>query len=167
MRPLHLRGWTVAVKADQRVVAMGAASGVVAMAASVWLLERMMPRPAIADSPGERLAYALRADVFALIPLFAMLATVGNSRFTSEAIDPTRGAESRRMEIDGRVADNTLQQSFVFAVASLALSTLVRSPSWPWYGRARSCSSPHARCSGSATGSTRSIGRLACPPPPT
>jgi len=113
------------VKADQRVVAMGAASGVVAMAASVWLLERMMPRPAIADSPGERLAYALRADVFALIPLFAMLATVGNSRFTSEAIDPTRGAESRRMEIDGRVADNTLQQSFVFAVASLALSTLV------------------------------------------
>ena len=29
------------------------------------------------------------------------------------------------MEIDGRVADNTLQQSFVFVVASLTLSTLV------------------------------------------
>jgi uncharacterized membrane protein YecN with MAPEG domain len=29
------------------------------------------------------------------------------------------------MEIDGRVADNTLQQTFVFAVASLALSTIV------------------------------------------
>jgi uncharacterized membrane protein YecN with MAPEG domain len=29
------------------------------------------------------------------------------------------------MEIDGRVADNTLQQNFVFAVASLALSTTV------------------------------------------
>jgi len=27
------------------------------------------------------------------------------------------------MEIDGRVADNTLQQNFVFAIASLSLST--------------------------------------------
>jgi len=29
------------------------------------------------------------------------------------------------MEIDGRVVDNTLQQNFVFAVASLSLSTVV------------------------------------------
>jgi uncharacterized membrane protein YecN with MAPEG domain len=29
------------------------------------------------------------------------------------------------MEIDGRVADNTLQQTFVFVVATLALSTVV------------------------------------------
>jgi len=29
------------------------------------------------------------------------------------------------MEIDGRVADNTLQQNFVFAMASLTLSTVV------------------------------------------
>ena len=29
------------------------------------------------------------------------------------------------MEIDGRVADNTLQQTFVFAIASLSLSTVV------------------------------------------
>ena len=29
------------------------------------------------------------------------------------------------MEIDGRVVDNTLQQNFVFAIASLTLSTLV------------------------------------------
>ena len=29
------------------------------------------------------------------------------------------------MEIDGRVADNTFQQNFVFAIASLALSTVV------------------------------------------
>jgi uncharacterized membrane protein YecN with MAPEG domain len=43
----------------------------------------------------------------------------------SEAIDPTRHAESRSQEVDGRVADNTLQQNFVFLVASLALSTTV------------------------------------------
>ena len=55
-----------------------------------------------------------------------MFITVGNSRFLSEAIDPTRRAESRSIEIDGRVADNTLQQNFVFAIASLSLSTIVR-----------------------------------------
>jgi len=95
------------------------------MALSVWALTGALPTPAIADTLGERLAYALRANVVAVLPLFIMFATIGNSRFLSEAIDPTRRAESRSMEIDGRVADNTLQQNFVFVVASLALSTTV------------------------------------------
>jgi len=47
------------------------------------------------------------------------------SRFLSEAIDPTRHVESRSLEIDRRVADNTLQQTFVFTVATLAASTIV------------------------------------------
>ena len=85
----------------------------------------VLPTSAISDSAAERLAYALHANVFALVPFFIMLITVGNSRFLSEAIDPTRRAESRSMQIDGRVADNTLQQNFVFAIATLALSTIV------------------------------------------
>jgi len=95
------------------------------MALAVWMLADFLPTPLIADALAERLAYALGANVFALVPLFVMLATVGNSRFLSQAIDPTRHAESASMEIDGRVADNTLQQNFVFAVASLALTTIV------------------------------------------
>src|SRR4029077_7254401 len=85
----------------------------------------VLPTPVITDTLGERLGYALRANVVAILPFFIMLITVGNSRFLSEGIDPTRHAESRSMEIDGRVADNTLQQNFVFAIASLALSTIV------------------------------------------
>jgi hypothetical protein len=113
------------MKAAQRIVAIGAASGVILMAATVWILTRALPTPAIGDALEERLAYALRANAFATLPLFIMLATVGNSRFLSEAIDPTKHAESRSMEIDGRVADNTLQQNFVFAIASLTLSTVI------------------------------------------
>jgi len=113
------------MNADQRVVAIGAASGIAAMVLSVWVLTAVLPAPAIADALADRLAYALQANVVALVPFFVMLVTVGNSRFLSEAIDPTRRAESRSMEIDGRVVDNTLQQNFVFAVASLALSTIV------------------------------------------
>ena len=95
------------------------------MVLSVWILASILPTPPIADALAERLGYALRANVFALVPLFVMLITIGNSRFLSEAIDPTRRAESGPMQIDGRVADNTLQQNFVFTVASLALSTTV------------------------------------------
>ena len=113
------------MKAEQRVVAIGAASGVILMSVSVWILTRVLPTPVIGGVLAERVAYALRANVFATLPLFIMIATVGNSRFMSEAIDPTRHAESRSMEIDGRVADNTLQQNFVFAIATLALSTVV------------------------------------------
>jgi hypothetical protein len=113
------------MKTEQKIVAAGAASGVAAMAVSVWILAKILPTPVIEDALADRLAYVLRANVVALVPFFIMLIAVGNSRFLSEAIDPTRRAESRSMEIDGRVADNTLQQNFVFAVASLALGTVV------------------------------------------
>jgi hypothetical protein len=113
------------MKPEQKVVAIGAASGVATMVLSVWALTNLLPVPEIADSLGERLAYALRANVVALLPLFIMIIAVANSRFLSEAIDPTRRAESVSMQIDGRVVDNTLQQNFVFVVATLALSTIV------------------------------------------
>ena len=111
--------------ADQKIVAVGAASGIVVMALSVWVLTKALPAPAIADMPAERLAYALQANAVAVFAFFIMLAAIGNSRFLSEAIDPTRRAEDPAQVIDGRVADNTLQQNFVFVVASLALSTVV------------------------------------------
>ena len=113
------------MKPEQKIVAVGAASGIVIMVLAVWGLTTVLPVPRVADEPGARLAYALKANVFALIPYFVMLITIGNKRFLSDAIDPTRNAESAAMGIDGRVADNTLQQNFVFAVASLAVSTLV------------------------------------------
>ena len=113
------------MKREQKIVAIGAASGVATMIFGVWALTRTLPTPEIADALAERLAYALHANVVALVPFFIMVITVANSRFLSDAIDPTRGAESAAMVIDGRVVDNTLQQNFVFAVTSLALSTLV------------------------------------------
>jgi hypothetical protein len=113
------------MKTEQQIVAIGAASGVAAMAASVWFLTKALPAPGIADTLGDRLAYGLQANIVAIVPFFIMLITIGNSRFLSDAIDPTRQAESDSMQIDGRVADNTLQQNFVFAIASLSLSTIV------------------------------------------
>ena len=110
---------------DQKTVAIGAASGIAGMVILVWLISTWMPAPQVLDVAGNRLAYAVRWSVIAVLPLFAMLVAVGNARFLSEAIDPTLGKESQKMVVDGRVADNTLQQFVCFLVGILALSVSV------------------------------------------
>lgn len=110
---------------DQRTVAIGAVSGIAALVLLVWAVSSLIDPPAVADTPGDRIAYAAPWLVVAVLPLFAMLVTIGNARFVGEAIDPTLGKESKRMIVDGRVADNTIQQFVVFAVALVALSVLM------------------------------------------
>ncbi|HYN46231.1 MAG TPA: hypothetical protein VES64_06030, partial [Allosphingosinicella sp.] len=108
---------------DQKIVAIGAASGLASMALGMWLLSTMvLPAPAAMETAGDRLAYALRWDAFAALPLFFMLAAVGNARFKSGAIDPTLGAEDRTTIVNGRVADNTTQQFLLFLAGSLGLA---------------------------------------------
>lgn len=108
---------------DQKIVAVGAASGVASMAFGMWLLSNMvLPIPGGMETAGDRLAYALRWDAFAALPLFFMLAAVGNARFNSAAIDPTLGAEDPKTVINGRVADNTTQQYLLFLAGSLGLA---------------------------------------------
>jgi hypothetical protein len=109
---------------DQKTVAVGAVSGIIGMLLLVWLISTSM-HPKVLDIPGNRLAYAFEWSVVAVLPLFAMLVAVGNARFLSEAIDPTLGKESQKMVVDGRVADNTLQQFVCFLVAIAALSVSV------------------------------------------
>ena len=110
---------------DQRTVLAGAASGIVAMVLLVWLLASIIAPPDIDNTTAERLAFALRWLVVPAILLFAMLAAIGNARFLSEAIDPTLGKEDQRMVVNGRVADNTLQQFVIFAVGLLSLATVL------------------------------------------
>jgi len=106
---------------DQRTVAAGAASGIGAMLLMVWGFSALIAAPSVAGN-ADRLAYALRWAVVAALPLVFVLGAVGNARFASEAIDPTVGKESQQMVVDGRVADNTLQQFLLFLVGMLALS---------------------------------------------
>lgn len=107
---------------DQKVVAAGAAIGVAAMLLAMGLLSTRLPPPAGVETLADRLAYAARWLAFAALPLFAMVAAVGNARFLGEAIDPTRGAEDPSMIVNGRVADNTTQQFLLFAAGLLGLA---------------------------------------------
>jgi uncharacterized MAPEG superfamily protein len=107
---------------DQKIVAVGAASGVTTMVVAVSAIYRLWPAdPALVDV-ASRLAYALKADVVAVLPLLVSIIAVANRRFNTEAIDPTLHKEDRVAVIDGRVADNTLQQYVLFLIGTLALS---------------------------------------------
>ena len=106
---------------DQRKVLIGASAGILSMALAMWLLTSVLP-PADAPTLADRLAYTAVCNAFAALPLFAMLAAVGNGRFLSEAIDPTLGRESPKIVINGRVADNTTQQFLLFAAGLPALA---------------------------------------------
>ena len=106
---------------DQKIVLTGAASGILFMGLSVWLVQGVLPAP-VAIGIGDHVGYALKWDAVAAVPFFLMLVTVGNARFFSEAIDPTLGKESQKIIVDGRVADNTTQQFVLFLVGLLALS---------------------------------------------
>jgi hypothetical protein len=121
---------------DQKIVAIGAAGGILSMLLAMWLLSRLLPMPAEAGTVGERLAYAARWLPLAAAPLFLMVAAVGNARFASEAIDPTLGKEDRKTVVNGRVADNTLQQLALFAAGVLGLAASLPPERMPVIGAA-------------------------------
>jgi hypothetical protein len=115
---------------DQKIVAIGAASGVATMLLATWMLTTMvLPVPTGMEAIADRLAYALRWDALAALPLFMMVAAIGNARALGPAIDPTLGAEDRKMVINGRVADNTTQQFLLFLAGSLGVAASVP-PAW-------------------------------------
>jgi len=107
---------------DQKIVGLGAASGVAAMIVAVAGIYQLWPiNPALVDV-AHRLAFACQANAFAALPLLVAVMTVGQDRFLSEAIDPTLHKEDLATQINGRVADNTLQQFVLFSTATMALS---------------------------------------------
>ena len=107
---------------DQKIVGVGAASGVTAMIAAIAGIYQLWPaNPSLADV-GSRLAYVLQANAFAVLPLLIGIMAVGNNRFLSEAIDPTLHKEDLVTQINGRVVENTLQQYLLFLIGTLALS---------------------------------------------
>jgi len=112
-----------AMTRDQKIVAIGAASGVATMTVSMVGIYLFWPVDPRLTDVGSRIVYALQANAFAVLPLLIAVMVVGNDRFLSAAIDPTLGKENLTTQINGRVADNTLQQFVLFFVATMALST--------------------------------------------
>lgn len=111
---------------DQRIVGAGAGAGLVIMLAALVILSSLFVGMAPDATAGDRLAYAARWIALAALPLLLAIASVGNRRFNSGAIDPTAGEESPETKINCRVVDNSVQQYSLFAAASLAIAASAR-----------------------------------------
>jgi hypothetical protein len=107
---------------DQKRVAIGASSGILLMLVGLVALSGVIAGLATDATAGERLAFAVKWIALGALPLALAIASVGNERFGSEAIDPTAGKESPAMVVNGRVVDNTVQQYLLFGAASLAVA---------------------------------------------
>ena len=66
-----------AMTRDQKIVAIGAASGVAAMIASVFVLYQPWPVNPGLVNVSSRLVYTLQANVFAVLPLLIGIMAVG------------------------------------------------------------------------------------------
>jgi hypothetical protein len=109
----------------QKTVAIGAACGIATMVLVLTALSVVIPQPPDILSVADRLAFALRWDLLAIVPLVLMLSRVADGRFRTDAINPLAQRETRAQLIDGRVASNTLEQYVLFLVGSLTLSTFL------------------------------------------
>lgn len=152
---------------DQKAVAIGASSGIATMIVALVALSNLIPGIAADATAGERLAYAFQWIALAALPLALAIASVGNARFNSEAIDPTAGKECAELIVNGRVVDNTVQQYLLFGAASLAVAAGARGDQLGIVAARQSSSSSPAWCSGSAIGSSRSTAPPASPRPST
>ena len=111
---------------DQRIVATGAFAGIVSMLVLLVVLTTMLSGLSADAPPGERLAFAVKWIALAALPLALAIASVGNARFNSDAIDPTAGKEGPPMIVNGRVVDNNVQQYLLFGSAALAVAAAAR-----------------------------------------
>jgi hypothetical protein len=90
----------------------------------LWFaVRRNAPIPEGMQDDGARLVFALKcsalAVLFALVPGFE---AVARERLVSPAFDPLAPYDSRRMAVNQRYLQNTLEQTVVFIVALLGLA---------------------------------------------
>lgn len=75
------------------------------------------------DDPAARLAFALKCAALAvLFTLVLGIEAVAHERLVSPAFDPLAGHETRRMRVNQRFLQNTLEQTVVFLVGLLGLA---------------------------------------------
>jgi hypothetical protein len=98
-------------------------------ALALWLaIAYLAPMPWVEGAPA-RLLLALKCVcVAALFCLGTGVEAVAHERLASPAIDPLAGYETRRMRVNQRYLQNTLEQFVLFAVGLCGLAVYVASP---------------------------------------
>ena len=103
---------------QRRTTLAGIAASAVVTAVLWYLLWRFLSPPPIPPLPTALACCAIAA----LLTLVAGIEAIAHERLFTPAIDPLAGFETRRMRVNFRYLQNTLEQFVVFAAGLLALS---------------------------------------------
>ncbi|MEA3050080.1 MAG: hypothetical protein QOG84_1916 [Sphingomonadales bacterium] len=103
---------------------MAAIAASFAVAALLWFaVRRYGPVPAGMEALGARMVFALKCVCVAILfCLVAGVEAVAHERLQSPAFDPLAGHRTRRLDVNLRYLQNTLEQSVVFAAALFGLA---------------------------------------------
>jgi uncharacterized MAPEG superfamily protein len=104
---------------SQKTVLVGILGAAVAGWALFFGLRAILPAP---ETAGAALAWLALAPA---VVIFVLVASVGNARFLGPGIDPLQGKDPRFVVVTNRVLANTVEQTFVFVLAGVALIALV------------------------------------------
>jgi hypothetical protein len=109
---------------SQRRTGMAAIAASFVLAALLWLaVRRYAPVPAGMEALGARMLFALKClCVATLFCLVAGVEAVAHERLQSPAFDPLAGHWTKRLDVNLRYLQNTLEQSVVFAAALFGLA---------------------------------------------
>ena len=108
----------------ERVKGMLGIAGAMIPSAALWYWLRFnAPILEGMDEPAARLAFALKCAALAvLFTLVLGIEAVAHERLVSPAFDPLAGHETRRLRVNQRYLQNTLEQTVVFLVGLLGLA---------------------------------------------
>ena len=108
----------------ERRAGIGAIAAGFVVAALLWAAVYYLAPPLnVGDSFETRMLFALKCVVVAtLFCLVAGVEAVAHERLQSAAFDPLAGAGSRRLDVNQRYLQNTLEQTVVFAAATFGLA---------------------------------------------
>ena len=97
-------------------------------AAALWIaVDRLLPPIPGMATPLARLVFAGELiGVAVLLTFFTGIEAVAHERLASPAIDPLAGHDSRRLAINQRYVQHTLEQLWLFAPGLLMLAVLMR-----------------------------------------
>ena len=117
-------------KAENRGSLRDRRAGIIAIAAAMpvafllWLgIAYLMPPLSGMDSIGDRMLFALKCCcISVLFCLVTGVEAVAHERLSSPAFDPLSGFETRRLRVNQRYVQNTLEQILVFAAGLFGLA---------------------------------------------
>ena len=107
---------------QRRTTLSGIAASALLTGALWWALLKYLPAPRTSDAVATAIGCSAVAG---LLTLVAGVEAIAHERLFTPAIDPLVGFETKRMRVNQRYLQNTLEQFVVFAAGLLALSFYV------------------------------------------